>query len=915
MLDCNSQTVIQRTQGALRHADTVCEAGLAPSGSYAAPQYVHSRPDPRLKACSARKSADSRSGVIDVGRSESQCSTDNAIPPEDLEAYRVAVEQHAIVAVTNRLGKIVYANELFSRISGYPREQILGKTHRLVSSGHHPPEFWQQMWTTIAHGHVWHGEICNRARDGSLYWVDTTISPLRKPNGAIRGYMAVRHPITALKQARALQKSLEQSDAFKEWVLNSVSYAFVGTGPDLIISVFNHGAERLLGFRAEEVIGKRRIEDLCDARELQLRVQQLESLRDNAKSSAFESEWTYIRKDGTRVPVFVSLTALRNADGHFVGYLGVSHDVSAQRRAEDALHSSEEKFRSLYQAAPLAIVRSSLVDGRFLEANPAFHAMTGYAPEDLASLSISDLSPPCAAQQEASLVADLRRYGRYGPLERECVRKDGSRFQVLVNGMRDSGPDGRRFIWSIAQDITERKQMETELRHAAHFDKLTGLANRLLLREQLDQCIHRAALLPQHRFAVLYLDLDHFKSINDGLGHGAGDRVLQELAGRLRSTLRGHDLLARSRKQAAARLGGDEFVILLEDIAKADDATAVATRLLHALCEPFRLRGREFHLSASIGIVTSGPEHRTAEEYLRDADTAMYEAKRAGRNRYAIFDTRMRERVQRGLMLQNELRSAMQNCAFHLVFQPIVCLETGRVRACEALLRWRHPQLGLIPPSEFIPIAEDTGLILELGEWVLRTACAQFAQWRVRFGTQAPDAINVNLSRVQLTLDDLEQRVARTLTYFDVEPCRLHLEITETAVMQDPTAAMRTMHALRALGVKLDLDDFGTGYSSLGSIHEFPLDAIKIDRTFVHALDTGGDVSGVIEAVARLARHLNVEVIAEGIETVGQLEQAKKLGCHLGQGYLFTRPGDAQCTAAAFLPFGDDTEAPVRRRA
>ncbi len=850
-----------------------------------------------------------------MGRAAPQRSKEGAISPEDLEAYRRAVEQHAIVAITDRLGRIVYANELFSRISGYSRAQLVGSTHRLVNSGHHPAEFWRDLWATIARGDIWHGEICNRALDGSLYWVDSTISPLRRPDGRIRGYMAVRHPITALKQARALQKSLEQSDAFKEWVLNCVAYAIVGTGPDLIISVFNRGAEKLLGFRAGEVVGKRRIEELCDARELRLRARQLERLRDDRQNGPFESEWTYIHKDGARVPVIVSLTALRDADGGFLGYLGVSHDVSARRNAEDALRSSEQRFRFLYQAAPLAIVRSSLAGGRLLEANPAFLAMTGLAPDELAGLSLPDLTPAPVPDQDAKLLADLRRHGVYGPLERECKRKDGSRFQVLVTGMRASGPDGRRFVWSIAQDITQRKAMESQLRQAAHFDALTGLANRVLLTQQIEQCIRRALQEPQRRFALLYLDLDQFKVINDSLGHGIGDRVLQELAARLRTTLRSSDLVARSRTHAAARLGGDEFVVLIDDIAATADATAVAERIIESLASPLKLRGRELHLSTSIGIVTSELGHHCAEDYLRDADTAMYEAKRAGRGRHAVFDTPMRERVQRGLMLQNELRAALRASALHLVYQPIVCLETGRIRACEALLRWRHPQLGSISPSEFIPIAEETGLIFELGDWVLRCACAQFAEWRVRFGAEAPDAISVNLSRSQLVLGHLECKVAQALAHCGVEAHRLHLEITETAVMQDPAAALRTMHALRALGVKLDLDDFGTGYSSLGSIHEFPLDVIKIDRTFIQALGSSSHVPSVIEAVAGLARHLNVEVVAEGIETPQQLEEVKRLGCHMGQGFLFTMPVGAQGTQAALAPAGDEPTAPARRRA
>ncbi len=431
------------------------------------------------------------------------------------------------------------------------------------------------------------------------------------------------------------------------------------------------------------------------------------------------------------------------------------------------------------------------------------------------------------------------------------------------------------------------------MRLAAYVDKLTGLANRSRLSEQLAQCIRHARQYPGHQFALLYLDLDYFKTINDSLGHGAGDRVLQEIAERLRTTLRSSDVVARPVIPAAARLGGDEFVVLLDDIGSVAAAIRVAERLLRALSAPCTVLGRQFNLSTSIGIVMSDGELPTAEEYLRDADTAMYEAKRAGRGRFAIFDARMRERVQRGLLIQSELRGALQHGQFHLVYQPVVCLDSGRIRGCEALVRWRHPKLGLVPPSEFIPIAEETGVILDLGDWVFRTACAQFACWRASHGAQAPECVSVNISRAQLVVGNFEQSVRAVLGAHAIEPSQVHLEITETAMMKDPAVALRIMRSLRELGVKLDLDDFGTGYSSLGSIHEFPIDSIKIDRSFVHGLNGSGRVSAVIEAVARLARQLNLDVVAEGVETSQQRELLRKLGCRLGQGYLFGRPVDA----------------------
>ncbi len=832
------------------------------------------------------------------------------IPADHLEAYWRAVERHAIVAITNRCGKIVHVNDLFCRVSGFSRRDLIGATHRIVNSGLHPAEYWRELWSTISSGRVWRGEICNRARDGSLYWVDSTIVPLRGPDMRIRGYIAVRHVITELKRARAMQELLQRRGAFRETVLNSVSYAVIATNCDSVVTVFNRGAETLLGYRALEVIGQAKIQAIVASQDLASRSEELHALRRDPSRGALEREWSYVRKDGARIAVFVSLTALRDERGNFLGFLGVAHDISARRQAESALRASEQKFRFLYQAAPLAILRASVADGRLLEANPAFHKMTGYGPEDLARLTLPDLSLPAAPEQRARLIAELRNTGEYGPIERECVRKDGSRFQVLVNGMRGPAPDGSDFIWSIAQDITQRKQMEAELRRAAYVDRLTGLGNRSLLSEQLARRIRRGTYLPAQQFTLLYLDLDHFKSINDSLGHSAGDRVLKEVATRLRTELSVDEPTAHATTHAA-RLGGDEFVVLRDGVASAQEAGGLAARIIQALSVPFLLSDRQFHLSASIGIVTSEVSHLTPEEYLRDADTAMYEAKRAGRGRFATFDAQMRMRVERRILIENELRTALRAAQFHLVYQPLVCLSTGRLRGCEALLRWRHPLLGVVPPSEFIPIAEESGLILELGDWVLHTACAQYSQWERRFGPAALDCVSINISRAQLVLRDFDRRVQEVLSATQVAPERVHLEITETAVMRDPETALQVMQKLRAAGVKLDLDDFGTGYSSLGSINDFPIDVIKIDRSFLHSLSAGGRIAAVIEAVTRLARQLEMEVVAEGIESPRQRDQARALGCQLGQGYLFSRPLDAGQFAESFLTSAESDDAPA----
>jgi diguanylate cyclase (GGDEF)-like protein len=438
-------------------------------------------------------------------------------------------------------------------------------------------------------------------------------------------------------------------------------------------------------------------------------------------------------------------------------------------------------------------------------------------------------------------------------------------------------------------------------------DRLTGLPNRFELGEQLAQCAREARSTVGFRFALLYLDVDRFQTINESLGPPTGDALLTEIATRLGAALRAEDGIAREHPNPAAHLGGDEFVILLRGIGGEADAQRVAERLRNELERPYQVRGYALSISFSIGIVLSGYGSDSPEEMLSDAGSAMGEAKLRGRRRSVFFDIGMRQRVRRRRALRNDLHVALEKAQMSLVYQPLMNLETGTIAGCEVLLRWNHPTLGGVSPAEFIPIAEDSGVILELGDWVLREAIREYGGWRKRLGALTPETLSVNLSRAQLILDDLAPKIEAMLLAAEVEPWRLHLEITETAVMRDLEQALRTLHALRAIGVKLDLDDFGTGYSSLANLHQLPLDVIKIDRSFVRRLEADRRSAALIEAVIRLARILDLKVVAEGIETPRELEQLQAIGCQLGQGYLFAQPLPAD-EFAGFLSAGDRLE-------
>ncbi|MFI5379106.1 MAG: EAL domain-containing protein [Tepidisphaerales bacterium] len=439
--------------------------------------------------------------------------------------------------------------------------------------------------------------------------------------------------------------------------------------------------------------------------------------------------------------------------------------------------------------------------------------------------------------------------------------------------------------------IAVLRDRHEELHYTSFHDTLTGLPNRALFCDRLQQAVLRAKRLTDHRFAVLFLDFDRFKSINDSLGHDVGDLLLQEIARRLRATVRtGDSLSSPDREHTTARLGGDEFVVLLDGITRPDAATLVANRLLEILARPYQVGNREVYCTASIGIVAGDIRADSADQVLRDADTAMYEAKLAGKGQCVVFGVSMRQRVQNRMNLEQDLRKALEAGQLFLMYQPIVSLRSGRIESFEALVRWKHPERGLISPGEFIPIAEETGLILSIGEWVLREACGQFALWRQSMGDAAPPSISVNMSRSQLVLPDLPETIRQILEQTGMKPACLHLEVTESAVMKDVAAATRILRAIKAVGVMLDMDDFGTGYSSLACLHAFPIDVLKIDRSFIANIDRGRDFAAMVHAVTQLARNLEIRVVAEGIETMDQLLILQSLDCEFGQGYLFSKP-------------------------
>ncbi len=562
--------------------------------------------------------------------------------------------------------------------------------------------------------------------------------------------------------------------------------------------------------------------------------------------------------------------------------LALAASLETNRRAEEALRESEVRFRGAFDHAAVGMALLA-PEGGWLQVNPAFCALVGYTADELRATTFQALTHPDdldAGLEYARQLLDgeCETY----QMEKRYVHRRGHSIWALVSASLVPDGAGRPLYFiAQAQDITARKNVESQLRHQATHDPLTDLPNRTLFLERL-----RRALTPPNRregaVAVLFLDLDRFKVVNDSLGHEVGDQFLVQVGARLRRCLRARDVLAR--------FGGDEFTILLRHVQDAGEVTAVAERLGAALQAPIVVDGRELTTTASIGIVLHAPDGASAETILRDADIAMYIAKARGPGRYAVFDPGMSTAAVVRLELEQDLRRALERGELRLRYQPKVELKTGRVAGFEALVRWEHPERGLVPAAEFIPLAEETGLIMPLGRWVLEEACEQARAWREGAGVQPVPLMCVNLSAAEFGHPTLTEDVAAILDRHALPPGSLELEITESVVMADAAAATTTLQRLKNLGVGLAIDDFGTGYSSLAYLKRFPVDILKIDRAFVVGLGRDPRDTALVGAMVTLARALGLGVVAEGVETADQAARLRDLGCDLGQGYHFARP-------------------------
>ncbi|HUL56995.1 MAG TPA: EAL domain-containing protein [Usitatibacter sp.] len=562
-----------------------------------------------------------------------------------------------------------------------------------------------------------------------------------------------------------------------------------------------------------------------------------------------------------------------------------------QRKEDDQRHmeelkESESRFHSAFSHAAIGMALVT-TEGKFIQANKAFSDMLGRNPAQMLEAKLEELVNPDDIDALRGPVEKLVQ-GELSTVHTEIRAKhrDGADVWIALNISLARDWQFRTHNLIVqAQDVSARRRAEAELYHNAYHDSLTQLSNRVHFDEQLNRAIARVQRHPEQRFAVMYLDFDRFKLVNDSLGHKAGDELLVSVGKRLKAMLRETDVLAR--------LGGDEFAILVEDLRHQRDAVELAERIHKELEKPVRLGPMDVAVSASIGITFSTNNYQSSDDIVRDADIAMYKAKSKGKAQTALFDSSQHATVSAQLQLETELRKALGKGQIYLEYQPICTLKNAKLVGFEALARWNHPERGLLEPSMFIPVAEETGLIVPLGNWVLAEACRQMRDWRaIRDGTDL--RMSVNVSSLQLTHPDFVSHVGRSLQAAEMKPSQLTLEVTESVLMNGIENAVSTLTALRQMGVQLSIDDFGTGYSSLSYLATLPIDALKVDRSFIDRMSRDSEGSEIVKAIFKLGQALSKVVYAEGIETSAQLALLRELGCEFGQGFLLSRPVNAE---------------------
>jgi len=776
----------------------------------------------------------------------------------------VEFSEDAIIG-KNLDGVITSWNRAAEKMYGYTVAEAVGRNMSFLLPSERQAEIRVMMERIRSGQPVECLETQRLTKTGSILEVSLSISPLKDATGRIIGASAIARDIT-------LRKCSEEQLQLQSAALEAAANAIVITDFHGTIQWVNHAFTTMTGFGKEEVLGK-------NPRLLKSGKQQRSYYADLwstvSSGKVWHGELINRRKDGTTYTEEMTITPIAQNVGqaNWTHFIAIKQDITARKQAEKELRLAQF---SVEHASDSIFLSNS--QGHFVYVNKAACDSLGYSREELLCLSVPDLNPRFRKEEEwPTFWEELKRQGSI-TFEGRNIGKQGRVFpaEVTANYLEF---DGQEYSFAFVRNITERKVAEERIKSLAYNDALTGLPNRTLLRDRLAKAL-AGARRQKGKVALLFLDLDRFKDINDLLGHSVGDLLLQEVAERLKRFARDQDTVAR--------LGGDEFLIMLTQVKDVSDAAVAAERLTDAMTHEFVIQGHSLHVSCSVGI-SIFPEHGAdAETLIKDADAAMYSAKENGRNNFRFFTEEMNAQVMERLTLESSLRRALPEKELFLMYQPQMDIATGKIIGLEALLRWQHPDLGLVPPDKFIRVAENSGLILPIGEWVLRTACSQARKWQEE-GLPAV-TVAVNVSAVQFRQEGFCELIRRALDETGLTPQYLELELTESLLLANADVTLSVLKELKSMGVTLAIDDFGTGYSSFSYLRQFRVSKLKIDRSFIRDVAVKPDDAAITTAIISMARSLNLKVIAEGVENEAQMTFLRAHQCDEIQGYYFSKP-------------------------
>jgi diguanylate cyclase (GGDEF)-like protein/PAS domain S-box-containing protein len=788
-------------------------------------------------------------------------------------------------------GKLTLVNDAHARNLQYSKEDLIGMDFQQFCDEKTAQRMLELYIQVAQTGKPFKGfEAEFYAKDGTKRIVEFSGSLRRDQEGKVIGSRGISRDVTERKQVESQREAalnaLRQSEEKYRHIIENLQEPYYEIDLEGNFNFVNEAMCKYTGFSREELIGKKLERDKAD-KEIGKRVSQAYNRIYETGEPIKGIEDVYTRKDGIKGFAELSVSLIRNEEGKPIGFRGTSHDVTERKQAEsqreamlETIRQSEERYRTIIEQMEEGYFETDL-PGKFTFLNDAECRNMGYSREELIGMDRHQYADEKNAKALVKLFIAVYKTGMpVKAYDLELIKKDGTKavHEISASLIRNSKGEPTGFS-GIARDVTERKNAEERIQYLATHDSLTELPNRLMFSQLLNHAI-QSAKRNKRQLAVFFIDLDRFKIINDTMGHDAGDQLLQEIARRFKQTLRAVDVVGR--------LGGDEFVILIEEVKELSHAAIVAHKLLTTVIKPIVLLGEECRVTASIGISIYPQDGENEQTLMKNADSAMYFAKEEGKNNYQFYSKDIQLKSIERLSIETNLRGALERKEFSLHYQAKLDFKTGAITGVEALLRWQSPSLGSVTPTQFIPVAEETGLIVPIGRWVLKTACAQNVAWQ-RQGLP-PVCMAVNLSLRQLTDNNLLEDIETALKDSGMAPNLLELEITESMIMHNPAQLIAVLINIKKIGVRLALDDFGTGYSSLARVKHFPIDTLKVDRSIIHNLQQDPENRDITEAIIAMGKTLSLTVVAEGVETQAQEDFLREHICDEMQGFYFSKP-------------------------